>query len=283
MIVDKIDKFLEQNKTTEVNKELFDEYGKETWHAFERQFLQEKVDRPSLRLSSLGKCVKQQAFIVSGTEKDDDITPRNKRTFYFGDIAEVMVVSLAKYAGVNLHSEQKKVKMAGVVGHIDGIVTDDEGDDILFECKSMSDFAFQRFKKTGIDDSWGYVSQMNAYMEGLGLEYAVIVGYNKNNGHLHEEVIMKDPAVIARLASNVGLIKNLEGGVLALEDVPRKYEEEDETYYRKKTGNKKLPIQCSYCSYRKSCWSDIRTVIKAGKPVYYTELNNLLKGSVEVK
>ena len=45
------------------------------------------------------------------------------------------------------------------------------------------------------------------------------------------------------------------------EDKPfeRCFEAVEETHYRKPTGNKKLGVECSFCSYKHKCWPNLQT------------------------
>ena len=266
MIADKILELLDLNKDMEgLNLDkLLDEMGEEFKYGVTRQVFTKKVTRPTLRLSSLGKCIRQQAYTVLDYPVPK-LTPRAKMTFLFGDMIEALITCLAKSAGVNLHSEQKEVKFAGVTGHIDGIINDDT----LFECKSMSQFGYEKFLREGISDDSGYISQCQSYMQALGLKQACLVAVNKNTGHIAEQLIYPDQTYLNMLENNVNIIKDLQNNRISLEDIGR-IDPIDETFYRKKTGNKKLSWICSYCNYLEYCWGDnIITAFKNNKPIYY--------------
>jgi len=266
MIADKILELLDLNKDMEgLNLDkLLDEMGEEFKYGVTRQVFTKKVTRPTLRLSSLGKCIRQQAYTVLDYPVPK-LNPRAKMTFLFGDMIEALITCLAKSAGVNLHSEQKEVKFAGVTGHIDGIINDDT----LFECKSMSQFGYEKFLRVGISDDSGYISQCQSYMQALGLKQACLVAVNKNTGHIAEQIIYPDQTYLNMLENNVNIIKDLQNNRRSLEDIGR-IDPIDETFYRKKTGNKKLSWICSYCNYLEYCWGDnIVIAFKNNKPIYY--------------
>ena len=66
------------------------------------------------------------------------------------------------------------------------------------------------------------------------------------------------------------------------DDVPfkRQYEDIEEKFNGKLTGNKVLGKECTFCSYKKACWGDIKHLpqqqSKAMNPKYfwYTKLEN---------
>ena len=264
MIADKILELLGEDKDIIPIDSVLEEFQNEILHGVTRQVFEKRVSRPTLRLSSLGKCIKQQAFNVLDYPKKP-LNARAKMTFLFGDVVEAIVVALAKSSGVNLHSEQKEVDFYGVKGHIDGIIDDDT----LFECKSMSPFGYDRFIRNGIDNQGGYISQCQAYMHGLGLKQACLVVVNKATGHIAEQIIKPNQSYIDNLISNIDTISSLREGNITLDQLPR-IDTIEETYYKKKTGNLKLDWRCSYCDYIDYCWKDeIVLAFKNGKPIYY--------------
>ena len=38
----------------------------------------------------------------------------------------------------------------------------------------------------------------------------------------------------------------------------RNFEDIEETFYKKPTGNRKLAMNCTYCGYRYKCWPGLR-------------------------
>lgn len=269
MIVDKIYEMLDEipNSNTELKipdhllKEFLDGCG----NAVMRQFTK-REEKQSIRLSAIGKCLKQQAFTLLG-EKGEDLQPRSRFTFFFGDLIEEIVIFLAKMARVNIHSEQKEVVLDEIKGHIDGIV-DIEGNRYIFECKSMADFSFKEFKENGMSDDWGYISQINAYMEALAINNAILVGINKNTGHMWEQIFKKDDSIVSCIYSNIQDLKGIQKNPELLNKL-ESISPIDETFRNKKTGNKVLSVTCSYCKYKKSCFKGLTTAFKNGKPIFY--------------
>jgi hypothetical protein len=262
MVVDEIYRFIEPNADKVDIPELFKEFETELIHGVQRQLFQKRVYKPTLRLSGIGKCLRGQAYTVAGYPKKD-INPRTKITFLMGDIVEALIVLLAKHAGVILTDEQLEVKLNGVVGHIDGIV-EFGGKRYLFECKSMSSFSFDKFKREGMGNDFGYVSQANSYAYALGLDGIVWVGMNKNTGHLHEEVRAVDAALAEKTVEDINILRACKDP----KELPQ-FSTVAETWYKKETGNQILPFQCSYCDHNEVCWDGVTKYERKGKIKHY--------------
>lgn len=254
MIVDKINAFLEDEGKA-LDEAILDEVAKLARYSFERQFGLRKKNPPSLRLSSIGKCMRQQSYKLLGYEEDGaEIGSRARMVFFMGDICELAIVQLSKLAGCNITDyglNQKTVEIDGVEGHPDGIIVN--GKHTLLEVKSMSSFSFEKFENQIIDDSYRY--QINAYLHALDLTQACIVGLNKDAGVLHEWLIMKDEAIVDDIKRRIKLLGSLHEG--SDENLP------DRPYTPNEKGY--LPWQCLYCGYWKTCRPNAEKVVVAGR------------------
>lgn len=268
LIVDKIHKYLDQDTDKEVNEEWLDSCLDNIRLALISQLFSKRKNKPGLRLSSIGKCLRAQAYGLQDIPKKP-IGHRQKLTFLMGDIIEELVVLLAKHAEVKLTDEQKEVMFHGVPGHIDGMVDDN----YVFECKSMAEIGFNNFVRSGMDDSFGYLSQLNSYASALGSDM-LWVGWNKNTCHLHEEVCKVDKGLVERTKGNIDKLKANPNP----ESYPRLDCFKEETFGRKtkangmnnKTGNVLLDAPCSYCDYAEACWDGkVTKYLRGGKFKYY--------------
>ena len=263
MIKEKIYSLLELNESLPIPESIILEFADAISQGLKRQIFFEKPEQKNLRVSSLGKCLRQQFYSIKGYE-GEVINPRAKMTFLFGDIVEAVVVALAKASGVELIEQQKEVVIDGVKGHIDGLIKTPEGIS-LFECKSMSDASFKNLTSSGLGDDFGYLTQVNMYMYALGLDRAYLVAVNKNTGHVEEVEIPRDEELIEKTLNNISVLRScLESDILP----PRKYELIDEVVRNKETGRKILPFQCSYCAYRQHCYSNLIQEFKNNKPIW---------------
>jgi len=251
MIVDKINEYLTGNPTA--IEEVLQEASEIQRHIFNRQFMKEGGRGQYLGLSQAGRCPRQSAYQLlgfehNGKEKDS----RSKIVFYMGDVTEMMVYLLAKLAGCEiekggLNQERVSFKVGDkeVYGHPDGLYNGH-----LVEIKSMTSFSFKDFQKGIIEPS--YLSQINTYLDALGLEKCIMIALNKDSGVLGEQIITKDPDIVAKAHDTLKLV--LES---TKEDLPKGWYSPDEKGF--------YPWNCLYCSYWKTCHEKAEKVLVKGK------------------
>ena len=257
MVVDKINAWLtSQEKSLEDGMQWIyqQEYAQLSGWAFRRQFLmQRKESNGDLRFSSSGKCVRALAYAFHQMETEGkEVDSRGMRTFFMGDMTEIMIVLLAKISGVPIFGyglQQPRIKLTigdkEIFGHPDGFVVD-EGEILLVEVKSMNDKGYDRFEKGTIDE--GHIFQMNANMEAAGVNRAVYVAFNKNTSVLGERVVHKDPDIVSLLRNNLYSV---------LCSTPDSLPERPFQPNEKGT----LPWQCLYCAHHKTCWPAAQKVL----------------------
>jgi len=208
MIVDKINKYLSSKNLT-LNEYILSEISLLAKYTFRRQFMENfELTEGKLRLSGCGSCARRLAYAYFGYEPSGkEIDSRAKIVFWMGDLVEITVIELAKLAGVKvlatgLNQITVKLNIEGVEieGHPDGFLLNN-GELILLEVKSMSDYGFNSFQKGEIDD--GYLSQVNAYMHVLNLNKTIFVAINKNSGVMHEVIVKKDNKIVDKLIKNL--------------------------------------------------------------------------------
>ena len=253
MLVDKINQYLNSEKLT-INEYIKYEIEKLAGFTFQRQFMEDNESKSgALRLSQSGRCARKLAYQYHGFEPNGkEIDGRARIIFWMGDLVEMIVTELARLAGVPLLGtgfRQLTVEYplddVVITGHPDGIILDN-GEPVLLEVKSMSDYAFERFEKGVIDE--GYIAQTNSYMDILKIKKCLFVAIDKNNGVMAEQVTNYDPKVVQ---DNITIFREVINSTK--DDLPpRKYEPD-------KKG--KLPWQCLYCPYWKICYPTAEKVL----------------------
>lgn len=224
-----------------------------------------KEREPYLRLSAIGKPIRQQWYDLKGF-KGKPLGPEVKMKFLFGDILEELLLFLAKEAGHTVERTQEKVELDDVPGSIDAII-----DGVLVDTKSASTFSWKKFKEGRLkeDDPFGYRFQLSSYSKALGGFDGAFLVIDKTLGKLcldrysKEELTALDPS--ARIKEVREALKS---------DVPpeRCYEDEEDG----KSGNRKLGTGCSYCSHVLECWKDanggegVKTYLYSTGPRYLT-------------
>lgn len=266
MIIDKINEYL-NGSGKPLDEALLLETGKLAAWAFKKQFgerEERKVNSPYF--SSIGKCIRQQAYQLLRFEQEGkSIDSRSKMVFFQGDIVELAIIQLAKVAGCEVTVagfEQESVEWQGMRGRPDGVVNGSH----LLEVKSMSSYGFENFERGILDE--GYRYQCNAGMEALKLDKAVIVVLNKDTGVLAEMVISRDQAIMDDIAQRLAILQNA-----TKENLPdRPYAPDEKGFY---------PWQCRYCAYYKTCLpnSELVLVRKAYKLKEKEKTNGIILGN----
>lgn len=181
----------------------------EILHPIAAQFQQEEHDyypRPSL--AGPERCIRQMVYWGMKIEKD----PLPGRTFHVFDDSsfhEELVADWIRKSAFKLHSEQMEVKILEPLelrtskfkplllnGHIDGIITDIELIDRLWENKAINHFTFQKYwnkEEFPLD----YFTQCALYLRGLNvinpdLRECILLVKNKNTSAYLEYLLEYD-------------------------------------------------------------------------------------------
>jgi len=182
-----------------------------------------------------------------------------------------MLLFLTRAAGHEVTDEQKKCEVNGITGSmdckIDGVVTD---------VKSVSTFGFRKFKDGSMayDDPFGYVAQIKGYANSEGATKFGWLAMDKQNGHLtylmYDEEDTQAP-VHEKIGYDIGEhVDHVKQMVLQPEPPEHCHQPKEDG----KSGNMKLDIGCSYCSYKKNCWPGVRAFAYSAGPRYLVEVFN---------
>lgn len=212
--------------------------------------------RDPLRFSSLGKNERQLWYQSRMPEKGEKLDPRTVMKFLYGDVIELLLVFLTKEAGHTVTHEQHEVTLDGVLGHVDAVV-----DGVLVDFKSASPFAFNKFKSGGLlfDDPFAYIPQLSGYNHALRAEFggdidgsrAAFVVADKVSGDICVSFLDKETIDGNPPGPRIEYLKK----VLACDDRPRCCATEKPDG---KSGNMKLDMSGSYCSFKRCCFPDLR-------------------------
>lgn len=230
---------------------------------------EEKKGLDILRVSLLGKKDRQVWYEANKPETGEKLHGKQKFKFLYGDILELLMLFLAKEAGHSVTHEQHEVDIDGVKGHTDAMI-----DGVPVDCKSASTFSYQKFKDGSFvfDDPFGYIQQLSGYAHALGkTDRAGFLVCDKQHGDICfaeiDEITIEGNPPEDR-------IKSLREIIAQESPPPRCYDDIPEG----KSGNRKLPIGCSYCKFKDDCWSDandgkgLRKFIYSRGPVWLTEV-----------
>lgn len=226
----------------------------------------------SLYFSEAGKpCLRAVWYGIRNYDREP-LLPSNLVKFIYGDILEELLGFLVKQSGHSITDSQKSCvinlpngwQLRGRLDYkIDGIVVD---------AKSASTYAFKKFTEGTLpeNDPFGYMTQLANYAihegQGEGVGFLVI---EKQNG----TIALYQPDAMDLVAA----VPDWEEYINSIEsEVPPDREFRDKKFG--KSGNMCLEMECSYCPYKKECWSNanrgkgLRLFFYSGKPVYMTEV-----------
>ena len=262
-----------------LSEEIIDQITSDVRTALIKQFVDKRDTKFRLRMSNIGRSYCQLWFDKNEPEKAIAPTTNFVINMMLGDIVEAIFKGLLKAAGVSYKDGEHVTLDLGNSGEIKGtpdIIIDDMVDDI----KSASPWSYQnKFKdyETLADkDSFGYVAQLAGYAKAMGKKPNGWWVINKATGHFKHVSSNGKIDTNKFVVKTKQLIKDLETNKFR-----RCYEDVPETYRKKPSGNRKLGIECSFCSYRHSCWPNLKerpsVVSQAQEPpmVCYTELTNV--------
>lgn len=282
----KILSYLESSGRT-LNQALLDEAGKRVQQAFRRQLMEEREDAPGvLRMSAGGQCVRKQWYGFKGAPREA-LGARTINTFLMGDICEVGLSILGRLAGWQLtgkpdgedlllldlprvlHRGEPPDEPYKITGHLDDLLyVLEEERYYVVEYKSMSEYSFREFEKNGLNDFWGYATQLELYSLAMDAPGKILVGMCKNTGHLHDVVVGRAASLATRALERWDVILNRD------EMPEREFDAVPETTYNRKTkerdptGRTILDVRCSYCPFRATCWPDAKMELKGEKPLW---------------
>ena len=285
-ILSKVQLYLDKAAKEPVNisDKMVEEFGEACKSALRKQFSEERRKEFKPRMSNIGRPLCQlqmEAKNVKGEGQPYNVKMRNT----FGDLIEALAVFVLKSAGVEVKDEQKNVKYKLNGSSIEGRL-DVKIDSKVWDIKSASPYSFEKkfgtaggFEEVVKDDAFGYVSQGYLYSESEKLPFGGWIVINKSTG---EWTVCKTPLVDDQY--RVKALQDAKENLKALKDkVPFKrcFNDIEETYRTKKTGNRTLGMICGFCPYKLPCWGSKLQLLqqqqsqgKNPRWVWYTEVNN---------
>lgn len=227
--------------------------------------------RSKLYASIYGLPPRRLWFTANTPRSEKPVKGSDQIRFLYGNILEELVLLLAKEAGHEVTSEQKRVEINGVSGKIDSRI-----DGMLTDVKSASKFSFNKFQDgsflTDEDmDPFAYKYQLGLYMDQDKDQEGAFLVINKETGELVSLVLDNGfdiPDVHLRIEQAKAVVeRDSPPTEKCYPEVPSG-----------KSGNMILNKICSFCDFRDRCWSDCndgKGLIKHGYSsgeVYFSKL-----------
>ena len=259
---EKLYQLLDPETDHEVNEENL-EFFASSLKDLIRSKLRKQERGGALRFSSLGKKDRQVWYSAHPDGSEEKLTGQTLLKFLYGDLTEALIMLLIKEAGYEVTNEQAQVEVDGVYGHTDASV-----DGIVVDVKSASSYGFQKFKHNRVteDDPFGYVDQLSGYANVLTPDKeAAWIAFDKVSGEVC--VSFLSPSIIKHYKPE-DRIKHLKGVIQSETPPERCYEPVADGA----SGNLKLGTQCSYCSWKRRCYPDLRTFAYSGGPRFLVKV-----------
>ena len=266
-IYDKLDT-LTEGKSLNVSEETADAFGEAMKKALLHWSAEHPVDKPTLRMSNVGKPNRQLWYDMKSENKKNNFTAPVQIRFLYGHILEEVVLFLARLAGHEVTDEQKEITVSGIKGHMDCKI-----DGEVVDIKTASGFAFKKFKEGTLpdDDPFGYMAQIAGYEEAEGTQHGGFLTLNKESGELalFRPQELDKPNIKQRIKTLKAQIKKDTPPELCYNPVPDG-----------KAGNMKIARGCTWCRHKFVCHSDSNDgeglrVFKYSKKLEY--LTNVVK------
>lgn len=250
------------------------------------RFLSKDEERgPTLRMSNLGKPLCQLQKDYENAERTGIHPHLAPVRFAVGDMLEQWLFMVMKAAGIKIQTELPcELELSGqlIKGTADVLIHDK-----VWDVKAVSKFSFKKYGPEGgfealyKDDPFGYVVQLMLYSKSLDKEPGGWIVINKDNGDIE---VCEVPLSYQKYQDEaIQIAEEKVRAIIEKKPFKRCFEDEEETYYKKPTGNRKLCFNCQWCDYKNSCWPDLiyhpAAMSKAMDPKYewYTELNNVVE------
>jgi len=229
------------------------------------RFSKPQKSRGYLSLSSVGTpCKRKLWYKVNSAGNGEPLQPNALLKFFYGDMIEELILSMAEAAGYDVKGQQDKLDVHGIKGHRDAVI-----DGMTVDVKSCSSYAFKKFKDGTLrdDDPFGYISQLSSYVYAgkddplvTDKTHGAFLAIDKQNGNIcldiydfTEELKDKEREMEEAKAMVAG-------------DIPQ--ERVEPVPQSKTSPNMKLAMQCSYCEFKKLCWPNLRTFIYSKGPEF---------------
>jgi len=240
-----------------VDDALIDQACEDFRNALLKQFNREGNREFTVRMSNAGRPRCQLWWQKNHPEKASKPSYDFIMKMLLGDTIEVLSLLLMRGAGIPVESYHGKVELplddeSSISGEYDVVI-----DGKVWDIKSSSPFAFEHkfkdFEAVRADDSFGYMAQGFGYAKASGMPFGGWIVINKSTGEW--KFVAAKPEYEDEYTD---VIRETHEYIATDRDFERCFEEIEETYRGKETGNKYIAKDCMYCDYKFSCWPTLQ-------------------------
>lgn len=248
-------------------EDLADRFGQDMKLMSIQRLLAAEDREPRLSPSLIGKPCERQVWLkINKPNMQEVLRPETKMKFLFGDMVEELTLLLCRAAGHSVEAMQDVVEIEGVKGSIDAII-----DGTLIDVKSASTFSWHKFANGELiyKDPFGYVGQIQTYLAAAqdhpllkDKDRCAFLVMDKTLGHVCLDIHPRVDFDVAEIT------RKKKAMVESAESPPRAYDPVEDG----KSGNMKLPMECSYCDMKYACHESLQTYIYSNGPRYLTKV-----------
>ena len=239
---------LAKGKELKIPPEVLEDFGKDMAQALKDWSIPQEVStemKPGLRMSNIGKPDRQLWYDINSEDKEEkELAPNMYIKFLYGHLLEVLLLTFVRLAGHKVANEQKEINVDGIKGHLDCTINGE-----VVDVKTASGYAFKKFNEGTLaeDDSFGYLAQLAGYEQAMQTDKGGFLVMNKESGELSffKPDDMEKPNIKNRIKNIKKIIKEKNPPDYCYDSVPEG-----------KSGNMKLPRQCTWCAYKFKCRSN---------------------------
>tara|TARA_R100000541_G_scaffold452_1_gene3531 strand:+ start:909 stop:1769 length:861 start_codon:yes stop_codon:yes gene_type:complete len=236
-----------------MSQETIEQVATDIKDALNRQFNTKRDDKFRFRMSNIGRPSCQLWFDKNKPETALPKPSTFMMNMMLGDIVEAIFKGILKEAKVKYEDSDtvaleldEDTKISGTYD----LVVNGAVDDI----KSASDWSykykFDSYEALASGDSFGYVAQLAGYAKASNKKVGGWWVVNKANGHFkYVRANMNLDEEIDKIKTNINKARS--------DELVRCFEPEPETFRGKETGNIVLNKNCTFCSYRTTCWDNL--------------------------
>ena len=217
--------------------------------------LVQSENRAHVGMSELGNPCYRYLQFVHYWAYSTSHSKRLLRLFNVGhDTEEIMIKDLGQQGKKVTRQQEELTGYAGhFMGHIDGVLVSEKGQDKLIEFKTHNDKSFKDLLKKSVQLSKPvHYVQMQVYMGYMKLNQAMYMAYNKNDSTYYMETVDFDPEFFKQLE------EKQEEIIMA------------ETLLPRIGTNSSTWFECKFCDARKTCFGkeEVRTNCRTCKNVH---------------
>lgn len=254
---------LSNGEPVDIKDEWIEEAGEAFKAALKKQFSPPPNEGFRLRMSNIGRPLCQLQMEKAGASSERK--PYNHVVrMAIGDAVECILGVLIRAANLPITGEKNKVEWQIAGTTIKG-EDDLELDGKIYDIKSASPWSFDNKWSQGWEglmeeDGFGYRAQLIGYSLSQNKDIGGWIVANKSTGEVAVVHASPSRSDVEEIAYDV---KDKVKAIASDAPFSRCYEDEEETFRGKPTGNRRLGKECSFCQYKNACWPDAKYLPQA--------------------